>query len=308
MRLGFAVPVSGSWATREHLVEIAGRAEALGYDSLWTFQRLLSPVDDQGGYLLAPPYRAVDDPLAVLAFLAGRTDRVRLGVAVVNAPYFAPVLLAKMLATIDRLSDGRLDAGLGIGWMPEEFDAVGAPRALRAGRTEDAIAFLKTAWRDEVVTHEGPHYRVAPCRIDPKPLQRPHPPLLLGGAVDAALRRAGRIADGWVSASRADPRTLGRSIAVVREAAVAAGRDPDTLRFVCRAVVRVRDDERAPLVGTLDEVRADLAGLADQGVTEAFVDCNFDPRIAGTDVDPDEAMDRAREVLEGLAPGGRPRP
>ncbi|HEV3496087.1 MAG TPA: LLM class flavin-dependent oxidoreductase, partial [Actinomycetes bacterium] len=138
MRLGFAVPVSGSWATPANCVRIAVRAEELGYSSLWTFQRLLSPLDGDAP-TLAPQYRSVLDPLAVLAFLAGRTTTARLGVAVVNMPYYAPIVLAKQLATIDILSEGRLDVGLGLGWLPPELEAAGASTARRGPRGEDFL-------------------------------------------------------------------------------------------------------------------------------------------------------------------------
>ena len=301
MQLGFAAPVSGSWATPENCVELARRAEELGYTSLWTFQRLMSPLDGDAP-VLAPAYQSVHDPLAVLAYLAGQTTRVRLGVAVVNLPYYAPPVLAKILATIDHLSDGRLDAGLGIGWLPEEFEAVGVPVARRGARAEDFIRCLKAIWTDEIVEYRGDFYRVARSRIDPKPVQKPHPPVLLGGTAEAALRRAGRVAAGWISSSRADLSRIGDSVAVVRDAAVAAGRDPEELRFVCRGVVKVRAGERAPLVGSIEEIRADLGGLAERGITETFVDLNFDPEIGSSDADPGASMGRAREVLEALAP------
>jgi len=138
-------------------------------------------------------------------------------------------------------------------------------------------------------------------------VQRPRPPILLGGLSEPALRRAGRLADGWVSSSRADLTTLGGSINVVKAAAAEAGRDPDALRFVCRGVVRVRPAgaaaaERRPLTGTYDQIRADLDDLAAQGVTEFFTDLNFDPDIGGLRVDPAAALARAEEVLDALAP------
>jgi probable F420-dependent oxidoreductase len=300
--LGVAVPVSGSWAAPENCVEVARTAEALGYTSLWTFQRLLSPLEGDVA-VLAPPYRSVLDPLATLAFLAGHTSTARLGVAVVNMPYYAPIVLAKLLTTIDRLSHGRLDAGLGIGWLPEELEATGVPAARRGARADDFIRCLRAIWIDDVVEYEGDFYRVPRCRVDPKPVQQPHPPLLLGGTAPAALRRAGRVAAGWISSSRADLSGIGDSIAVVRAAAVEAVRDPDGLRLVCRGAVRVRTGERAPLVGTIEEIRADLDDLAAKGVTETFVDLNFDPEIGSPDADPAVSMRRARDVLEALAPG-----
>src|SRR3954469_6201924 len=136
MKMGFAVPVSGSWATPDNQRELAQRAEAAGYESLWTFQRLLCPVDDDGAPRLAPMYRSVLDPIVTLGFLAGITSRARLGLAIVNMPFYSPAMLGKLLATVDVLSGGRLDAGLGIGWAPEEFAAAGAPYEQRGRRGE----------------------------------------------------------------------------------------------------------------------------------------------------------------------------
>ena len=314
--LGFALPVSGSWATPANCAHIAQRAEALGYASLWTFQRLLSPVEGDGDEpMLAPQYRSVHDPLAVLAYTAGRTTTVRLGVAVVNMPYYAPVVLAKQLTTIDHLSGGRLDVGLGIGWLPPELEAVGMTAEHRGARAEDYLRCLTALWTDEIVEYDGEFYRVPRSRVDPKPLQRPHPPVLLGGGADPALRRAGRVAGGWISSSQADLSRIDRSIDTVRRGAIDAGRDPDGLRFVCRGAVKVRTGERSPLVGSLDDIRADLVDLAAQGVTETFVDLNFDPQIGSPDADATTSMRRAEEVLGALAPTcrtwrprGSPRP
>lgn len=302
MLTGFALPVSGSWATPANCLRIATRAEALGYASLWTFQRLLSPVDAAGAPALDPQYRSVQDPLAVLAYVAGHTTTARLGVAVVNMPYYAPLVLAKLLTTIDHISGGRLDAGLGIGWLEPELEAVGMTTARRGARAEDYLRCLRAIWTDDIVDHEGDFYRVPRCRVDPKPVQQPHPPVLLGGGADVALRRAGRMADGWISSSRADLAAIEASIAAVRLGATEAGRDPDALRFVCRGVVKVRTGERAHLVGSLEEIRADLAELAAKGVTETFVDLNFDPEIGSPDAAAGQSMGRAEEILEALAP------
>lgn len=301
MQLGFAAPVSGSWATPSNCSEIAGKAEALGYSTLWTFQRLLSPLEGEG-LLLAPQYHRVHDPLTTLAYLAGQTTTIRLGVAIVNMPYYAPVVLAKILTTVDHLSGGRLDAGLGIGWLPQEMEAVGLPSERRGPRGADYIRCLQAIWTQEVVEYESEFYRVPRSRIEPKPVQQPHPPILLGGTAEGALRRAGRIAAGWISSSRANLDTIDQSVAIVRQAAEGAGRDPDKLRFICRGVVKVRSGERAPLTGSLDEIRADLDRLAAKGITETFVDLNFDPQIGSPDADPEVSMSRAHEVLEALAP------
>jgi len=298
VEIGFALPVSGSWATPDAVVHVARRAEELGYHSLWTFQRLLSDVDSTWGEM----YRSVHDPLVTLGYAAALTERVRLGVAVVNLPFVTPVLLAKQSATLDLLSGGRLDLGLGLGWADEEYVASATTKRHQGRRAEEFITVLKTLWTDDVVAHDGEFYRIPPARLEPKPAQRPHPPVLLGGTAPPALRRAGRLTDGWVSSSRADLDRIGESIAIVREGATEAGRDPGALRFVCRGVVKV-GPRTGRLTGTYDEIRADLAPLAEQGLTELFVDLNFDPRIGSPDADPAESRRRADEALEALAPG-----
>lgn len=300
MRIGFGAPVSGSWATPENLAAVARRAEELGYHSLWTYQRLLSPVDASYGEV----YRSVQDPIVPLAYAAAVTSRIRLGVAVVNLPFVAPVVLAKQLATLDVLSGGRLDAGLGNGWSDEEFTATGATKRRQGRRAEEFIAVLRRLWTDDVVEFQGEFYQVPRMRMDPKPVQRPHPPILLGGGAEPALRRAGRLCDGWVSSSRMDPRRLGEAVALVRAAAEQAGRDPASLRFVCRAAVRVRPAgaRQGPLTGTPDQIRADFDDIAAQGITELFVDLNFDPEIGSPDADPAASRRRADEALAAFAP------
>jgi len=302
--MGFAAPVAGSWATPANQVHVARRAEELGYHSLWTFQRLLYPAGARGGRW-AETYRSVLDPLVVLSFLAGQTSRTRLGVAVLNLPFFAPPLLAKQLATLDIVSAGRLDVGLGLGWSREEYEAVGAPYERRGARADEYLTVLRTLWTEKVAEFHGEFYSVPPVHFEPKPVQQPHPPVLLGGTAAPALRRAGRLGDGWISSSNADLTRIGESIDIVRAAAERAGRDPALLRFVCRGSVRVRpagSPERRPLTGTIDEIRADIAGLAGKGITELFVDLNFDPEIGSPDADPEVSLRRADEALDAFAP------
>ncbi|HEX9343637.1 MAG TPA: LLM class flavin-dependent oxidoreductase, partial [Actinomycetota bacterium] len=157
----------------------------------------------------------------------------------------------------------------------------------------------------DVAEFHGQYYEVPPSRMDPKPLQRPHPPLLLGGSAEPALRRAGRLADGWISASNADLAHIGEPIATVKQAAREAGRDPESLRFVSRGPLRVRpagQPDRRPLHGSYDDIRADLDRLREQGVTEVFFDLNYDPEFGSPDADPGASLAAAEEILEALAP------
>jgi probable F420-dependent oxidoreductase len=280
---------------------VATLADDLGYSGLWTFQRLLHPLDEEWG----SSYHRVHDPVTALAFVAGVTSRIRLGLAVVNAPYYAPLVLAKALTTLDRVSGGRLDVGIGLGWAPQEFEAVGVPRERRGARGEEFVACLKAIWTEPEVEFEGTFYRVPRCRVEPKPVQRPHPPVLLGGTAEVALARAGRTADGWISSSRTDLTSIGRSIEVVRRAAEDAGRDPSRLRFVVRGVVVHGTEggpDRIPLQGSTAQIKDDLADLAKAGVTEVFLDLNYDPRMTADDVDPGWADQHAEQMLTELAP------
>jgi probable F420-dependent oxidoreductase len=300
MRMGFGLPVSGSWATPTSIVEIARTAEQLGYSSLWTFQRLLFPAGDP----IPMPYRSVHDPLVLTAYAAAVTDTARLGVAIVNMPYYSPILLAKMLTSLDVVSDGRLDAGLGLGWNADEFAAVGTPMERRGARAEEFLRCLHAIWSDDPVDFHGEFYDVPASHVDPRPIQRPHPPLLLGGGAEAALRRVGRLADGWISASRFPAAQAPAAIDTIRAAATEAGRDPNAVRIVIRGAVKLRDaDEDANLTGTVEKIRRDIAAYADAGATEFFVDLNFDERIADPDADPEHSMRRAHEALEAFAPG-----
>jgi len=303
MRIGFAAPVSGAWSTPENAVHVARAAEQSGYDSLWTYQRVLGVPDNSRG----EANRSVHDPLVTLSFLAARTTRIRLGVAVLVMPLHAPAVLAKQLTTLDVLSGGRLDVGLGNGSMSEEYTAAGVSPTGLGQRADDFLACLHALWSGQApVEHDGAFYRVPPAVFAPGPIQKPHPPLLLGGSSAAALRRAGRLCDGWIASSRATPDAVRAAISVVRDSAEEAGRDADALRFVCRAPVRIRSRtgaERPLFTGTTDQVRSDMAALADTGLTEIFVDPNFDPEFGSPDAPAVEVIDRVDHMLRELAPG-----
>jgi probable F420-dependent oxidoreductase len=298
--LGFGLPISGTWATPSIMVSIARRAEALGYASLWTFQHLLSPVEVQP----AAPYRSVLDPVVSLAHVAAVTHRVRLGTAILNAPFLSPVVLAKQLSSLDHVSSGRLDAGLGLGWSVEEFTAVGVPYERRGARMEEYLRCLRAIWTDDAVTFDGEFYSVPESSVRPQPVQQPHPPVLLGGTATASLRRAGRMADGWISSSRHDLTRIGSDIRTVREAAEQSGRDPDALRFVARGLVALTDGaaDRKPLHGTVEQTRDDLAHLAERGVTEVFLDLNYHPAVGSPEADPASSVPFAEDVLDTFAP------
>jgi probable F420-dependent oxidoreductase len=303
MKIGFGAPVSGAWATPENLARFAARAEQAGYASLWSFQRLLVPE----GSGMDEVYQSVLDPLTALAYAAAGTSRIRLGVAVINLPFVSPAYLAKQATTVDVLSAGRLDLGLGIGWMPQEFAATGASMARRGARAAEYLAVLRTLWAGGVSEFRGEFYEIPRSTVAPVPVQPGGPPILLGGVARPALERAGRIADGWVTSSRTDLSRIAEGVGVIRAAASEAGRDPDAIRIVCRGVVRMGAEAPAAsgrllLSGSPDQIREDTRWLADQGVTEVFYDLNWDPMVGSPAADPAAATARAEEILESLAP------
>ena len=316
--LGFGLPVSGSWATPATMLSVARRAEELGYASLWTFQRVLYPAE--GGrdpsYDAAqnpatrpaddPSYRMVHDPLVPLAYVAGHTARIGLGTATVCAPFTAPALLAKSMTSLDVLSGRRLTVGLGMGWLPHEYAAAGVPFERRGARMDEYLRCLEALWTQDPVEFAGDFYTVPRSHTGLQPVQRPHPPVILGGSAPAALRRAGRLAQGWISSTRQDLTGIGASVELVRDGARDAGRDPDAVRILVRAVVDLVDEnpgpDRKPFHGTRAQVLDDLAGLTAQGVTEVFFDLNFSPRVGSPDVDAGASLAYAERVLDAFAP------
>ena len=300
--LGFGLPVSGRWATPATIRRTARRAEDRGYASLWTFQRMLNPASDG----LGPSHESVLDPVVPLAFVAGHTDRIRLGTATICAPFIAPALLAKSLASLDVLSAGRLTVGVGIGWMVEEYVAAGVTPERRGARMDEYLRCLKALWTEDPVEFAGEFYTVPRSHMAPLPVQRPHPPVLVGASAAPALRRAGRLGEGWICSTQQDLGSLGVAIETVRGGAREAGRDPNAVQILVRGVVDLVDDDpgvlRRPLHGTREQVLGDLAGLRAQGVTEVFFDLNHSPRVNAPDVDTGAALAYAEQVLDTFAP------
>lgn len=287
MKLGFALPHVGPVATRENITATALEAEALGYDSLWTLDRLLKPKDPKTPYPGSPDgeldeqYHTVYEHLSVLTYVAAITSRLRLGVSVVNLPFYNPVLLAKRIATMDQLSGGRVSLGVGLGWSEDEADVTNTPYKERGRIGEEAVLALKALWSDDPVEFQGRYFTVPPSVFGPKPLQKPHPPLLMGAFAPVALRRAGRLADGFTGCCVSVDLLLDFR-AQFEEAAAEAGRDPAALPTVIRCLVKLTpnpvDDQARPVaVGSWEQVRDDIQRLEEAGVDEVFFDVSFQP-------------------------------
>ena len=204
--IGIALPNYGPLAGAESLARLAQRAEALGFDSVWVADHLVAPCQVASHYPFdprpAPTPARLDglvefyEPLLTLAWVAAHTSRVRLGVSVYVVPYRNPVVTAKLIATLDALSAGRVIFGAGVGWLREEFHAVGADPRVRGRVTDEYLEVCRRLWRDEVASFEGAHYRLPPVRSGPKPVQRPWPPIWIGGNSAAAVARAVARGDG----------------------------------------------------------------------------------------------------------------
>jgi probable F420-dependent oxidoreductase len=191
-------------ATPEFLTAYAAAAEQGGFDSIWLGEHAVFLDDYASSYPYAadgrlglPPDHGLLELFTALTYLAAATDRIRLGTAVCLVPQRNPVYTAKSVATADWLSGGRVDFGVGIGWLREEFEVLDVPFARRASRTLDYLAVMRTCWRDEVSSYQGEHYTLPPCRMYPKPVQQPNPPIYFGGETDAALQRVAALGDGW---------------------------------------------------------------------------------------------------------------
>jgi probable F420-dependent oxidoreductase len=309
VQLGFALPYAGSWATAENQAIIALQAERLGYASLWTAHRLLYPEHPSNDYPAAPgqpwpePFRRIVDPVVPLAFVAAVTTRIRIGTAALVLPCYQPVPLAKQLATLDVLSGGRLDVGVCLGWSRDEYTAAGVPWAGRGARFEEYLAALIATWRGNSTSFSGQYVTLPPAGVLPEPVQRPHPPLLIGGYSDIALRRAARFGQGYLGGNM----PLDSIVGLLDRLAVytaQAGREP--LRLVCRGSTVVTDTasgaDRRLLTGTPAQIISDVQRYAAAGVDELFLDLNFDPAVGSAGSDAAAAVDRALQLLEQLAP------
>jgi probable F420-dependent oxidoreductase len=204
MEFGLNLPVATPGITPGQLRDIARQAEDLGFVEVWLGEHVVlfdKPVDrypgSASGDAFFPATLAIPDPLVAHAFIAASTERVRLGTGVMLLPQRNPGYTAKHIATLDWLSEGRLDVGLGIGWSSEEFAACGVPFDDRGRRADECIEVMRSLWTQEISEYSGEFYDLAPCRQYPKPAQLPHPPLWIGGYSDAACRRIARYGDGW---------------------------------------------------------------------------------------------------------------
>ena len=272
IHLGVKLPHTGAAVANGSIPMRARELEAVGFDSLWVSDHVVLPSVMASHYPFSADGRASwpgDTPyletVVVLAAAAAATTRVRLGTAVLVLPQRNPVLLAKQIASVAQIAGGRVELGVGAGWLREEFDALDAPFDGRGARMLEWIELMRACWTGRPPEFSGDHYRLPP---DLFVLPTPPAPVAVyvGGHSPRALRRAGTIGDGWLaqqSALEFDPELLAAEVGAVRAAAAAAGRDPGASRIVLRII---------DSVGRADFVASRLADLAKAGVDEVIVD------------------------------------
>jgi probable F420-dependent oxidoreductase len=288
MRYGFYLPTRGPTATREGVLALAGEGERLGLASAMIADHIVFPVESASPYpyTLDRRHPSGGDALetfSILGVVAGATEKLRLVTSVLVLPYRNPVLTAKIVASLDVLSGGRLTLGVGVGWLKEEFDALGSPDFAERGAVSDEwIAIFKTLWTRSPASFQGKFYSFADIRCEPLPLQKPHPPIWVGGHSPAALRRAARYGDGWhpvgaVAASPLPPDEMVRHLDRLKQLCAAEGRDFGKLDISYKAPlydtgVPDRDGSRRSFSGTPHQIADDIRSFAKIGVHELIFD------------------------------------
>jgi probable F420-dependent oxidoreductase len=289
MRYGFYLPTRGGCATPEAVEAIVRRGETLGFHSVMIADHVVFPtvIASKYPYTVSGTFPGGGDALeqlTLVAFVAGCTRTLRLVTSVMILPYRNPVLTAKMLATIDVLSRGHLTVGVGVGWLQEEFEALDAPDFARRGAASDEyLRIFKTLWTQDSASFSGEFYRFDALRCLPQPLQKPHPPIWIGGHSLPARRRVARYGDGWhpVGANPAvplRPAELRASLDQLFRLTEAEGRDPSALTISFKAPVydvsapTLDGADRRPFSGTAQQVVDDVATYEKLGVSELVFD------------------------------------
>jgi probable F420-dependent oxidoreductase len=299
MHLGLALPQLGPLCDAPRIADFARTAEQLGYASLWVGDRALTPVRPHDPYPGArqpypPEHTKVLDPIVTLTVAATATRSVRLGSSTLNAPWYSPVLLGRALTSLDLVSSGRLDVGIGLGWMRDEYQAVGVDWAERGARLEEILDVWEILWTQELGEYVGEFFTLPRSVMDLHPAQPGGPPVLLAGSSPRALERIGRRGAGWLALSALPAPLTARLWDVARLAAEQAGRDPEALRRVLRV--------NPPPGSNDDDVARAVAAAFGTGTAEVFVDLTYCSRGV------DDALDRAATLIAGVGPGAEAEP
>ena len=291
MEFGFGVPSRGPLASLENIVALAQKGEELEFDIITVSDHIVVPNDidsiypyNETGEFTSSQSGEYMEQLTTIAYVAGVTSKIKLLTSVMVLPHRSPVLTAKMLATIDVLSEGRLIVGCGVGWMEEEFEAIGAPPYAERGAVgNEYLRIFKELWTSDDPSFDGEYASFSNIAFAPKPIQQPHPPLWIGGESPPALRRAGQLGDAWYPICSNPNFPVGNleqfadyKARVLRNAE-RAGRDPSELDFAYSVnwyddtQEQVVDGERRILTGTPTQIAADIDALEELGVNHLML-------------------------------------
>ncbi len=264
MKFGIIFANTGPFSDGPAAAAMARAAEEAGFESLWTVEHVVVPSGyestypyDPSGKMPGPEEMPIPDPLIWLSYVAGATSTIRLATGILIVPQRNPVVLAKEIATLDHLSGGRLELGIGVGWLEEEFDAIGVPFSERGKRADDHVAAMRALWSGEKASHHSEFTDFDDCISLPKPVNG-SVPIHVGGHTDIAARRAGRLGDGFFP-GKGDLADLARGFDIARDTAKEHGRDPDAIEFTAGGTTIGG--------GAVDAVK----GLADIGVDRVMV-------------------------------------
>ncbi|HEU4822652.1 MAG TPA: TIGR03619 family F420-dependent LLM class oxidoreductase [Nitrososphaeraceae archaeon] len=295
--MGVTLPQTGQQATRENIIQMAKNAEDEGFDSLWVFERLLWPINPQTPYPASPDGRLpiesqiMFDPLETLTYVAANTNKIALGTSVIDMLFHNPVVLARRFATIDVLSEGRSIAGLGIGWSKDEYQVSNIPFQNRGKRADEFIQVLKRIWTDDVVEFKGKYYSIPASKIGPKPIQKPHIPIYLGGfSPNTFSRIVNYDTNGWLAVVGGPLEYIDSTIKTIKDIANKANKDPNNFKVILMAYPKVALDsksqstssktneaQRFPLTGTIDQIGDDIKRIKQMNIDNIVFGYNFIP-------------------------------
>jgi probable F420-dependent oxidoreductase len=292
LQLGWGIPNRGPLARVDVITRLARTADALGYSVVTLSDHVVLPTRssapypyDNSGAFPGGAQQPYLEPITLAAWVLSATRRLRVGISVLVVPYRNPVVTAKQLATVDVLSGGRLIVGVGVGWWPEEFEALAAPPfAERGAVTDEYLRLMKTLWTESSPRFEGKYYRIRDVTTLPQPVQKPHPPIWVGGHTEPALRRTAAVGDAWHPIGLRGPAglapdELAEKMARIRALARQAGRDPASIGVAFRgpldlwpARAKIGAETPRPLAGPPDKVVADLRAYQAAGVDTVVFD------------------------------------
>lgn len=295
MKVGLVLPQAGQQATRENVIQMAKNAESEGFDSLWVFERLLWPINPQTPYVGTPDgslpieYQIMLDPLETLTYVAANTNKIALGTSVMDMLFHNPVILARRFATLDILSEGRSIAGFGIGWSKDEYQASNIPFQNRGKRADEFVQVLKRIWTDDVVEFKGKYYSIPASKIGPKPIQKPHPPVYLGGfSPNTFSRIVNYDTNGWLAVVGGPLEYLDNTIKTIKDIANKANKDPNKFKVILLAHLNValdpksqstttNEDQRFPFTGTIDQIGNDIKRIKQMDIDHIIFGYVFVP-------------------------------